>query len=45
MMASENYETGKYNQHIALFDSAYRQYANAVTRTRTHTGAGKTFLF
>ena len=45
MMASENYETGKYNQHITLFDSAYRQYANSVTRTHTHTGTGKTFLF
>ena len=45
MMAAENYETGKYNQHITLFDSSYRQYANSVTRMHTHTGMGKTFLF
>ena len=45
MMAAENFEIGKYNQHMALFDSAYGQYRDCIMRTKMHTGAGKEFRF
>lgn len=45
MMAAENFETGKYNQHIALFDSAYAQFRDCMIRTRTHINRGRQFRF
>ena len=43
MMAAENYETGKYNQHITLFDSSYRQYAKPDRRLRCTTFSKTSF--
>lgn len=45
MMAGENFETAKYNQHITMFDSAYAGYRDKMTRTHRHIKRGKPFRF
>lgn len=45
MMAADNFETGKYNQHIAMFESAYGQYRDMILRTKRHRSSGRAFIF
>ena len=45
MMAAENFEIAKYNQHIAMFESAYGQYRDGMLRSRRSIYSGKQFRF
>lgn len=45
MMAAGNFETAKYNQQIAMYDSAYGQYRDWVLRSRKHRDMGRGFVF
>ncbi len=45
MIAAENFETAKYNQQIAMFDSAYGQYRDWYMRSKKHLNTGDSFKF
>ena len=45
MIAAENFEAAKYNQHISMFNSAYSQFRDWYMRSRTHVKTGGQFRF
>lgn len=45
MIEAENFETARYNESIAMFDSLYGQYRDGVLRSKRHKNSGKAFVF
>lgn len=45
MIAAGNFETAKYNQQIAMYDSAYSQYRDWCLRSKKHRSSGEGFKF
>lgn len=47
MIAQQNSEVGKYNQHITLFNAKYAEYCAYINRkyTPVHASPGNRFLF
>ena len=45
MIAAENFEGAKYNQHIALYNSAFGQYRDWIMRSALHKNSGRGFRF